>query len=63
MCAHVSLGGGQGFFQEVGVLHGLLRRDPTDGVHGQQFLKLEGQHKKGKKNINIDVNNVKLRQT
>ena len=49
MCAHVSLGGGQGFLQEVGVLHGLLRRDPTDGVHGQQFLKLEGQHKKGKK--------------
>ena len=47
----VSLRGGQGFLQEVGVLHGLLRSDPADGVHGQQLLKLVGKYKKSNKNM------------
>lgn len=43
LCVYVrcdSLRGGQGLLQKVGVLHGLLRCDSTDGIHGQQLLQL-----------------------
>lgn len=39
VCRHL-LRGGQRLLQKVGVLHGLLGCDSTDGVHGQQLLQL-----------------------